>query len=86
MTKLLKPEEVGLRLVVALATIRKWIHDGRLPSVRLGRAVRIREEDCDALARFGGLRRNDQSRSKNTVKSAKDTHRNHTMKGKKTHE
>ncbi len=54
MTKLLKPEEVAERLSLALSTVRKWIYLGFLPVVRLGRrAVRIREEDCEALARFG---------------------------------
>jgi excisionase family DNA binding protein len=54
MTKLLKPEEVAERLSLALSTIRKWIHLGFLPVVHLGRrAVRIREEDCEALARLG---------------------------------
>jgi excisionase family DNA binding protein len=55
MSKLIKPDQVAERLSVAPATIRKWIHSGRLPVVRLGRSVRVREEDCDALARFGGL-------------------------------
>jgi excisionase family DNA binding protein len=55
MTKLLKPEEVAERLSLALSTVRKWIHLGILPVVHLGRrAVRIREEDCEALARIGG--------------------------------
>jgi excisionase family DNA binding protein len=55
MTKLLKPTDTAQRLSIAPATVRKWIHEGRLPVVRLGRAVRIREEDVDALARFGGV-------------------------------
>ena len=55
MTKLIKADQVAERLSVAPATIRKWIHFGWLPVVRLGRSVRVREEDCDALARFGGL-------------------------------
>jgi excisionase family DNA binding protein len=63
MTKLLKPNEVAVHLSVALATVRKWIHEGRLPVVRLGRAVRIREEDCDALPRSGGLRREGRTRA-----------------------
>lgn len=56
MTKLLKPEDVAERLSLALSTIRKWIHLGFLPVVHLGRrAVRIREEDCEAIARLGKI-------------------------------
>ena len=53
MTKLLKPGDVADRLAVAPATVRRWIFDGRLPTVRVGAAVRIREEDLEALVRMG---------------------------------
>jgi excisionase family DNA binding protein len=52
-TKLLRPGEVAQRLAVSPLTIRKWIHLGQLPVVRLGRAVRIREEDIEAMIRLG---------------------------------
>lgn len=53
MTKLIKPTEVAERLAVSPATVRKWIFAGRLPTVRLGRAVRVREEDIETLIRIG---------------------------------
>ena len=53
MTKLVRPADVAERLAVSPLTIRKWIHLGSLPVVRLGRSVRVREEDLDALIRFG---------------------------------
>jgi excisionase family DNA binding protein len=33
--------------------IRKWIRQGRLPAVKIGRLVRIRKADLDAAIRFG---------------------------------
>ena len=53
MTKLLKAGEVAERLAVSPVTVRKWIFAGRLPTVRLGRAVRVKEEDIEALVRMG---------------------------------
>ena len=42
-------EEFAKRLSVAPARVRRWIHEGRLPHVRLGRIVRI---PVDALTRM----------------------------------
>ncbi len=53
MTRLLKTVEVAQRLALSPATIRRWILDRRLPTVRVGAAVRIREEDLEALVRMG---------------------------------
>ncbi len=53
MTKLLKAGDVAERLAVSPATIRRWIFDGRIPTVRVGAAVRIREEDIQAMVRLG---------------------------------
>jgi len=53
MMRLLKPIEVAERLALSPATIRKWILNRRLPTVRLGRAVRVKEDDLDALVRMG---------------------------------
>ncbi|MBI3988179.1 MAG: helix-turn-helix domain-containing protein [candidate division NC10 bacterium] len=53
MTKLLRPEEAAARLLVSPLTIRKWIFARRLPVVKLGRSVRIREQDLEALINFG---------------------------------
>ena len=43
MEKLFTAEEVRLALKVKMPTIRSWIHQKRLPVVRAGRSVRIRE-------------------------------------------
>lgn len=49
MRHLLKPEEAAAYLAVSEPTIRQWIWQRRLPVVRLGRAVRLRREDLDAV-------------------------------------
>lgn len=41
--------EVAELLRLNQQTIRNWIDAGRLPAVRLGRRVRIRQSDLDAL-------------------------------------
>jgi len=33
--------------------IRKWIRQGRLPAVKIGRLVRIRKADLEATIRLG---------------------------------
>ena len=43
MEKLFTAEEVRVALKVKMPTIRSWIHQERLPVVRAGRSVRIRE-------------------------------------------
>ncbi len=53
MTRLLKPAEVATRLAVSQTTVRKWIFLRKLPVVRVGRTVRVREEDLEALIRLG---------------------------------
>lgn len=54
MTTLLRPEEAAQRLGLKVATIRKLIYLRRLPIVRpTKRAVRIREDDVEALIRRG---------------------------------
>lgn len=55
MGTLLRVTEVAERLALSPFTVRNWIAAGRLPVVRLGRAVRIRAEDVEALVRFGGM-------------------------------
>lgn len=35
------------------AMLRKWIHQGKLPVVKIGRLTRIRLEDLKAWARVG---------------------------------
>ena len=43
MEKLYTAEEVMVALKMKMPTIRSWIHQKRLPVVRAGRSVRIRE-------------------------------------------
>ena len=43
MEELYTAEEVRVVLKVKMPTIRSWIHQGRLPVIRTGRSVRIRE-------------------------------------------
>ena len=47
--QLLTVSEVAQRLRLSERQIRRMIADGRIPVVRLGRAVRIREEVVRAL-------------------------------------
>ena len=47
--RFLAVEDFAKRLSVEPARVRRWIHEGRLPHVRLGRIVRI---PADALARM----------------------------------
>lgn len=48
-SQLLTVEDAAIRLSVSTKSIRRWIEAGELPAVRLGRAVRIKEE---AVAAF----------------------------------
>ena len=41
--------ELALILRVSTRTLRRWRQDGRLPYVRIGRNLRFRECDIDAL-------------------------------------
>ena len=50
---LLKIEEVSIRLNVSKSTIRSWIHQGKIPVTRLGRAVRIRSDVVDEIIKSG---------------------------------
>ena len=43
MEKLYTAEEVRVALKVKMPTIRSWIYQERLPVIRAGRSVRIRE-------------------------------------------
>jgi len=45
---LLKPADVMVRLGVSRARLYAWLSDGTLPSVRLGRSVRIPAADLAA--------------------------------------
>ena len=51
--KLLTIPEAAERLALAPATLRRWIYQRRLGVVRLGRAVRLKEAEVEAMARVG---------------------------------
>jgi excisionase family DNA binding protein len=49
MSDFLRPEEAAVRLGVSTATIRRWITIGRLPSVKIGRTIRIPQKSINDL-------------------------------------
>jgi len=46
---LLTVAEVAVYLRVAQQTVRKWLAEGSLPVIRLGRSVRIRRSDVETF-------------------------------------
>jgi excisionase family DNA binding protein len=56
--------EVAKRLALRPSTIRKFIFQRRLPVVRLGRAVRVRESDLARLIADGTLSNDGKIRTK----------------------
>lgn len=50
MSGYLSPDEVARLLGVDRKTVYAAIHDGRLPALKLGRVLRVRESDLEALA------------------------------------
>jgi len=46
---LLTPAEAASYLRVSLVTLRRMTTDGRVPGIRLGKTVRIRQSDLEAL-------------------------------------
>lgn len=51
--QLLTISQAAMLLAVAPATLRKWRAQRRLPIVRLGRAVRVRLADIEAIIHDG---------------------------------
>ncbi|MHB8516692.1 MAG: helix-turn-helix domain-containing protein [Dehalococcoidia bacterium] len=49
-TKLLTVSEVAQRLRVSRTTVWRWVHAGRLRALRVGRGIRVREEDVERVA------------------------------------
>src|SRR3972149_1690971 len=47
MSRLLTVDEVAQRLRVHPITVRRHIKSGRLPATRIGRSVRVKEEDIE---------------------------------------
>ena len=53
MQQLLKVDEAAAQLALRPCTIRKMIYERRLPVVRIGRAVRIKARDLEAVVTEG---------------------------------
>ncbi len=53
MMRLLKPEEAAEILGVNLGTVRRWLREGKLKGVKVGRLWRITEEDLKAFIEAG---------------------------------
>jgi len=51
--KLLTVEDFADALSITPAAVRKWIYQGRLVPVKLGRAVRLRCSDLDRIVADG---------------------------------
>jgi len=47
--RLLRPDEVAEMLQVSRRTVVRWLKEGRLKGVRVGRLWRVREEDLEAF-------------------------------------
>ncbi len=47
MERLLDTAAIAEQLGMSVSTIRKWVHYGFIPHVKLGRAVRFREKDVE---------------------------------------
>ena len=46
--KLMRGDDVAIKLGVSKSFVYQMIRDGDIPCIRLGRAVRVRETDVDA--------------------------------------
>ena len=53
MEKLFTATEAQARLRVSMPTIRSWIHQGKLPVVRLGRRVMVHESVLEKIVQEG---------------------------------
>ena len=53
MTKLYRYREVAEMLGVAEQTIRNWVHQGKIPVVKLGSSARVSEETVNRIAMKG---------------------------------
>jgi len=51
---LLTVNDAAKFLAVAPSTIRKWIFNKRIPHVKVGRAVRLREGDLEVFINYSG--------------------------------
>lgn len=48
MTTLLTPQQVADRLKISVLTVYKWAEAGRLPSLKVGSLLRVRESELEA--------------------------------------
>jgi len=53
MKELYSATETSEVLSVSLSTVRSWIHQGRLPVIRLGRRVMVRKVVIDEILKYG---------------------------------
>lgn len=53
MDNLLSIKDAAQRLACSEAMLRKWIHEKKLPTVKVGRLTRIRHSDIEAWLRLG---------------------------------
>jgi len=53
MDGLLPIKDTAGSLACSEAMLRKWIHQGKLPRVKVGRLTRIRQSDIEAWVRVG---------------------------------
>ncbi len=53
MDELLSLKDAAKRLACTEAMLRKWVHEGKLPYVKVGRLTRIRQSDLEAWLRLG---------------------------------
>jgi len=60
MEALLTIKEAAKFLACSEAMLRKWIHQGKLPRVKVGRLARIRQSDLEGWLKFGLQPRGDK--------------------------
>ena len=51
--RLLTPAEVATRLNVSLVTVGRWLREGKLKGLKVGRQWRVRESDLEAFLERG---------------------------------
>jgi excisionase family DNA binding protein len=49
----LSPDDVARRLNVKPLTVRRWLKDGKLRGIKVGRLWRVRESDLEAFLKGG---------------------------------
>lgn len=52
--RLLTAREVGERLGLSTETVLRWVRDGKLPGLTLGRAIRFDEDEIEVWLRAQG--------------------------------